>query len=118
MMDMQAQDQVVSVDTNVQIEKPRVAKTDLLQTYVEMWNEAVDKAPEGSEPDVTLQDVAEVLDLDVSNVYQRIRELRKAFEAQGVTLPTMKRSREGRKSSARTNFAELLNIASQIRPAK
>jgi hypothetical protein len=124
MMEAQVQDQVVSVDTNVQaaesvqIEKPRVSKRDLLQTYVDLWNEAFAKAPEGSDPDVTLQDVAEVLDMEVSNVYQRVRELRKAIEAAGGELPMMKRSREAHKSATRTNLGELLNIAGMIRTAK
>lgn len=123
-MDTQVQAQVVSVDTNaqaaesVQIEKPRVAKRDLLKVYVDLWNEAVDKAPEGTEPDVTLQDVADFLDMDVNNVYQRISGIRKEIQAVGGVLPKMEKSREPRKSTPRTNLGELLNIAGMIRTAK
>lgn len=123
---MEVQDQVAHVDVNVeavaaevvQIERPRVAKLDLLKTYVDMYNEAVGKAPEGIEPDVTLQDVADVLDMNVNNVYQRINALRKDIEAAGGSLPIMKRSREPRKSAPRTSFSELLSIAGMIRTAK
>lgn len=97
----------MSDQTQVESTKVAVSAEALLDTYVQMWNDSNGTA--------TLEDVAEVLDMNVNNVYQRISKIRNDLRINGVNLPPMKRSNAPRKNRARTDYAKLAALAKTIR---
>lgn len=101
------QDQVQSeVQAEVQ-HNSTVSAESLLSTYVEMWNETGGNS--------TITDVADFLEMEPNNVYQRILKIRKDLKAQGVDIPLMKRSNAPRKSAKRVDLAKLAALAQTIR---
>ena len=103
-MSDQAQAQVQSEN---QSHKATVSAEALLKTYVEMWNDSNGTA--------TLQDVADMLEMEVNNVYQRMLKIRKDLEASGVKIPLMKRSNSPSKSAKRVDLGKLAALAQTIR---
>lgn len=87
--------------------KQTVSAEMLLATYVKTWND--------SNGNATLQEVADILDMEVNNVYQRILKIRKELQASGIKVPLMKRSHDPRKSTKRVDLGKLAALAQTIR---